>query len=87
MKLSETIEKLEALKKEHGDIDIECWSYDGQTAPSSITGFRITEYADGDWRYVKKLKLSPNGNKIPDGCERIFVTTGPVKKRILINDE
>ena len=53
MKLSETIEKLEALKKEHVDIDIECWSYDGQTAPSSITGFRITEYADGDWRYVK----------------------------------
>jgi len=36
MKLSVFIEKLELIEKEHGDIDVFCWPYDGQGKASEI---------------------------------------------------
>ena len=35
MKISELIEKLEQIKREHGDVDVYCWPYDGQVVPYS----------------------------------------------------
>lgn len=30
MKISELIKSLKRIEKEHGDIDVFCWPYDGQ---------------------------------------------------------
>jgi hypothetical protein len=43
MKLSEALEKLNAIYKEHGDIDLKVYPYDGQMNPKPAGSIEVDD--------------------------------------------
>lgn len=84
MILSEVLAKLQQLYEEHGDIEVECWGYDGQDCPGSAKDISVYEAADGRNMSVPQYKSLSTGQTIKTGYKLEYVTEGPPKKRAVI---